>query len=287
LFPLKKIRVVATSDFFSFIPPAMFFSIRDDDTNYFTSPSDLENAYSEFWHFGPVSISVVPFQKGCNTKGVPVEYRQSGDVYPLEANADLLQYLREKVRAGQLEIMLHGYHHEDIGDKPEFLAGANLLQKALDGKQYLEKLFNTPVKVFVPPHNAISRRGLRAIVNAGLHLGGLSGLRTAWSPFSWRSYTNWFRVHKHKEFYPFVLNMGDHNEVMGNSVTPTSKLETLIHHLRYANQYRGVFCLATHYWEFDAPAPVKVREQLREIIRVARSFEYMKWASLGDILQVA
>ena len=90
------------------------FCIRDDDTNYFTTPEALESAYSALWDEGPISLSVVPFHKGCRTNGIPSEYWNTGEVYPLEDNRDLVRYLRKQIKKNRIEVMLHGYHHEDF-----------------------------------------------------------------------------------------------------------------------------------------------------------------------------
>ena len=39
----------------------MLVNIRDDDTNYYTSPDDLKQAYGEFLGKIPITIAVIPF----------------------------------------------------------------------------------------------------------------------------------------------------------------------------------------------------------------------------------
>lgn len=263
----------------------MQFCIRDDDTNYFTNPDELELAYQDFWRYGPISISITPFQKGCKTKAVPAKYQLTGEIYPIDENIELVNYLRKKLRQGHIEIMLHGYHHEDIDGNPEFVKGRNLREKIDNGKLYLEQLFKTQIQVFVPPHNTISREGLRAVVSAGLQLGILAGIRYTWPLFSSHSWRNWWRIRRWGQYYPFVVNMGDHYELQGNSVTPSSNLQDLITNMKIAARSNGVFCLATHYWEFGSLGyqvnPVSVRQQVEELVRMAQAYEYTQWVSLG------
>lgn len=266
----------------------MFFCIRDDDTNYFTKPEDLERAFNRLWEFGPISISVVPYQKGCRTKGVPIEYRQSGEVYPIDSNIELINFLRQKLRKGQIEIMLHGYHHEDFDGGPEFFAGKNLIEKVAEGKKYLEYLLDTKIRVFVPPHNTISRTGLRAVIASGLQLGCLTGIRGSWPIFSWNSWHNKWRIQRWGSYYPFIIDMGNHYELQSNAVTPSSNLQCLKENMKLAAINKGYFCLATHYWEFDTPgcqfSPITVREQLNELLDFANSFYSLNWVTLGSIL---
>ena len=89
------------------------FCIRDDDTCFFTRPEELERAYGLITQSGPVSLAVVPFCRAGTSKAVPEQLRRTWSVHPLHENVELVEYLREKVRAGRFEIMLHGYHHDE------------------------------------------------------------------------------------------------------------------------------------------------------------------------------
>ena len=160
----------------------MDFCVRDDDTSFFTTPEELEQAYGEISQWGPISLAVVPFHRAGTSKAVPEKFRGRWSVHPLHENGALVQYLRAAISQGRFEIMLHGYHHDEPSGRAEFSDGDELIRKAADGRKYLEDLIGTPVRVFVPPHNTIGRAGLRAIVAANLHLGCVAGLRSGWSP---------------------------------------------------------------------------------------------------------
>src|SRR5712691_9637983 len=114
----------------------MYFVLRDDDTNFFTKPEQLEEGYEDIWRYGPVSLSIVPFHKGCRSKGIPEEFWGTSEIYPLDANENLVRSLRKWIRDGHIEAMLHGYHHEDFSGGPEFRAGKELHRKAVEGKAY-------------------------------------------------------------------------------------------------------------------------------------------------------
>ena len=169
------------------------FCIRDDDTNFFTSPDDLEDAYEEISQWGPVSLAVVPFHRAGNSKGIPAKFHGQWTTHPLHENENLVAYLREGVTQGRFEIMLHGYHHDEPSGGEEFVVGSDLARKALEGRRYLEDILDTRVRVFVPPRNAIGRDGLRAIVKAGLHLGGTAGVRNGWPLLSRATWKNWMK----------------------------------------------------------------------------------------------
>ncbi|MBN1202571.1 MAG: DUF2334 domain-containing protein, partial [Anaerolineae bacterium] len=235
----------------------MRFCIRDDDTSFFTRPDDLENCYAALWAGGPVSLAVVPFHKGCRSKGIPEAYHATGDTYPLGDNHELVKYLREQVSAGRVEIMLHGITHADHNGTPEFASDTDLSSAVIEAKVYLEQLLDCQVSVFVPPHNRISRAGLKAVTAAGLHLGCMAAPRLAWNRRHWRTWYEllrfrmWLAATGHKPIWP--LKLGDHREIAGHAVTPSADHDKNVAALQLARRFNGVFCLATHYWEFDVP----------------------------------
>jgi hypothetical protein len=270
----------------------MDFCIRDDDTSFFTTPEELEQAYGEISQWGPISLAVVPFHRAGTSKAVPEKFRGRWSVHPLHENGALVQYLRAAVSQGRFEIMLHGYHHDEPSGRAEFSDGDELIRKAADGRKYLEDLIGTPVRVFVPPHNSISRAGLRAIVAANLHLGCLAGLRSGWSPLSRATWNAWLKIRKWETSgglgIPWLVNLGDHIEIAGNPITPLSSLERNRKIFDVALGLGGVFCAATHYWELGAPSrnpgDPTVGQQLRQLIEQARSDERVAWRSLSEII---
>ena len=51
----------------------MKLAIRDDDTCYFTDPSELERVYHDVWDRIPVCLATVPFAVGYERAGIPRE----------------------------------------------------------------------------------------------------------------------------------------------------------------------------------------------------------------------
>ena len=62
----------------------MQFCIRDDDTSFFTSPEELEDAYGEITTRGPVSLAVVPYCRAGHSAGVPERFRGQWSVHRLD-----------------------------------------------------------------------------------------------------------------------------------------------------------------------------------------------------------
>jgi hypothetical protein len=268
------------------------FCIRDDDTSFFTSPEQLEHVYGEVSRWGPVSLSVVPFHRAGPSKGVPEQYRGRWTVHPLHENRSLVEYLRDGIAAGRYEAMLHGYYHDEPDGHREFEYGDDLERRVLDGRKYLEDLLGTRIRMFVPPRNAIGRDGLRAIVRAGLHLGGVAGVRGGWPPWSPRSWRLWLQLRRWKRRggagVPWVLDLGDHREIAGNAVTPLSYSELNEASFKAALAIDGAFCAATHYWELPVasqyPDQASVGEQLHRLIAIARADPSVTWRSVGDVV---
>jgi len=188
--------------------------------------------------------------------------------------------------------MLHGYHHDEGSGRGEFSGGHDLAQKVIAGRKYLEDLLGASIRVFVAPKNIIGRRGLRAISRAGLHLGGTAGMRAGWSPFSSVSWRTWSKLRSWRTSgglgVPWVLDLGDHREIAGNSVTPSASFGQNIKIFNTALAMGGVFCAFTHYWEMSTPSihpgdPV-VAEHLKYFIDRARCDSRILWRTVGDIV---
>lgn len=231
-----------------------YFSIRDDDTCYFTRPEQLEANYHAVWGKCPISVSVVPFHACTRSGPLPAEFWQGDDVFPVGDNQDLVEFLREKIAQNHVYLTMHGYSHKDEADGFEFEAGQDLERKVAEGKRYLEQVFGVPIKVFVPPHNALSCEGFKAVVNNGLNLCGSAGARV--QPFNWAAVRyallrRWWRWVLGGE-YPFPCRYGTHVELGYQSLTPLVSLSALRKALAFVRKWQGWFCLATHYWEFGA-----------------------------------
>jgi hypothetical protein len=270
----------------------MYFCIRDDDTSFFTSPDDLESAYGEISRRGPISLAIIPFCRAGTSRGVPAAHRMRWSVHPLHENGTLVDYLRQSIHAGRFEAMLHGYHHDEPDGIPEFSGSRDLRRRAREGRRYLEEVLGTKVRMFVPPHNAIGGQGLRAIAAEGLHLAGAAGVRTGWPLGSRATWSTWMKLRSWRRAgglgTPWILDLEDHREIPGVSITPTSRFDQNATMLESALAQGTVFCAATHYWEFEARSihlgDGTVRDHLRRLIDRAMEVPGVSWRTLGDIV---
>ena len=241
----------------------MKVAIRDDDTSYFTSPDALERVYRDVWDRAPVCLAVVPFAIGYEQPGIPREYWSSRDEMPLERNRPLVSFLRELLQARKATVALHGCTHQDFVAGFEFQAAPDLRERIVRGRDYLESLLGCRISLFVPPHNALSKRGLEAVAEAGLNvLGSFLSFRPSMRPWDRRTPANWWAIRRFRRLtartkrdplvYPFPLRYTRHAEFGCHTLVPGTSTDGLQAHFEEARRFGGDFCLATHYWEIDA-----------------------------------
>jgi len=240
----------------------MKIAIRDDDTCYFTSPADIERVYADVWHRVPVCLATVPFAIGYPRAGIPESEWHSGRVFPLDQNRELVSWLRTRMAERRVTVALHGYTHEDFAAGFEFQAAPDLGRRVAEGRLHLEHTLGSPIRVFVPPHNALSKRGLEAVSAAGLDiLGSFLSFRPANRPWEMRTLPNWWRIHRFRRetqrrrsaplIYPHALRYRRHAEFGCHGLIPGTTFEQLTAGVEEARRFGGDFCLATHYWEVD------------------------------------
>jgi uncharacterized protein DUF2334 len=240
----------------------MKVSIRDDDTCYFTEPAELERVYRDIWDRVPICLATVPLAIGYQRAGIPREHWNSGEALPLECNAPLTSALKSLVDRRRVTIALHGYTHQDYPGGFEFQAAPDLERRVNDGLAYLRRTLGCTISIFVPPHNAMSKRGLAAVDAAGLNiLGSFLSFRPSMRPWDRRTPANWWRVRRYRQrtgrtvgdrlIYPHVLHYANHAEFGCHSLIPGTTFEELAAAFDEARNAGGHFCVATHYWEID------------------------------------
>lgn len=240
----------------------MKVALRDDDTCYFTAPEALERVYHDVWDRVPVCLATVPHAIGYERAGIPREHWHSGEAFPLEQNRTLVPFLKDAIGRRRVTVALHGYTHQDYADGFEFQAAPDPERRLQNGLRELRGTLGVPISVFVPPHNALSKRGLQAVSAARLNLlGSFLSFRPsmrAWDP---ATPANWWHVRRYRAstgrtktdrfVYPYVLRYRGHAEFGCHSLVPGTTMEELTSGFDEARQAGGDFCLATHYWEVD------------------------------------
>jgi hypothetical protein len=272
----------------------MKVALRDDDTSYFTEPARLEAVYHDVWDRIPVGLAVIPQAAGFVDKAIPEKYWDAGRCFALDGNAALVEALRRLVATGRVTISQHGYTHEDYPDGHEFQAAPDLESRLARGQAYLERVLDTRIRVFVPPHNALSKRGLKAIDAAGLHLlGSFLSFRPSMRPWDLRTPGNWWRIKQYRNgtrrtkgdrlVYPHVLRYRNHGEFGCYGLIPNTTFDDLQRGFTEAREAGGHFCLATHYWEVDAT----LKRVLVEFLDYASGFDDVTFVPVEKLFDAA
>jgi len=248
----------------------MRFVVVDHDTNYFTKPEQLENVYGKIWDKIPISLSVVPFHACTKSGAIPQEYWQGNRIFPIGENKELVEFLKRKISENKVSILMHGYSHRDYENGYEFEVGENLYEKVKEGKKYLEETFRVEIRTFVPPHNSLSKEGMKAVIANRLNILGSLSFRPSRRPFEVRYIFNLFR---RKFFqlksgiltYPMVLPFKGYCELACFSLIPSTRMGELIRAFNLIRKYDANFCLATHHWEMNAKMKNEYKKTQKEV----------------------
>ena len=245
--------------------------IRDDDTCGLTRVEELLKCYASILTNIPICLSVTPLRiPGPHFNAVPESMDKP---CPLESNTELVAFLKAGIKDGYLDVALHGYHHVvttikseisfESRDKPwwrEYLYGDDLERKTCNGKQYLENILGYKINTFVPPGNAISKNGLRAIIDQKLNLVGSPTLglssfkQRPFNPFNCLNAVKrklWKIQNRNHKRYPFVLDCKTHKEIDYYLLYPSTDLAELKKEVDLVHSVNGIFLLSTHYHAFQ------------------------------------
>lgn len=234
----------------------MKIAIRDDDTSFYTTPQELEEAFADLEGF-PISLSVVPFavseHAGTKPYGDVVEH---GKYAPIGDNKELVGYIKERISIGQFEIVQHGINHEyrEKTDgmwvpETEFLEEYQLIEKIGAGREYLEEVFGQRIEVFAAPSNAVTSQCASALDKLSLHTNSL------FSKYFTRKFSleylscyvkcNLFKLVTRTR-YGGVLNFKNHKEITTFEFISYEQAIDIYH--KYKN-YHFPIIFYTHYWD--------------------------------------
>lgn len=267
-------------------------AIRDDDLSFWSDPAEIERAYGKLFDDGiKVSFAVVPCAVRSYFRGVPEKYyMEYNSERAVSENEALMEYMRELIRAGKAEIMLHGYNHtygyflvdgsigfpykneiRSVGTRwaPECIHKSmhRMLDEIARGRAYLERVFECPVTVFVPPGNAIGK------VVRNLSMDICSSTPTLLDRGVRKGLPVWLRQKLFRLFngYPFpgVTLAGGHRETTALSLATGADMEFLIKVIasHFSNDFPAI--IATHHWEIAVDTAL--HERLQHVVQYATS----------------
>ncbi len=180
-----------------------YICLRDDDTSFLTSPEQLHECYGDFWGKLPITLAVIPFIHGSSEKinqfgyevpnpikQVKMREWQKNASYedlrlfhtfsPVGENEKLIKELKTLIQDDKIEIAQHGVFHRYTEQGAEMQKSQMSFEWIRDGKEYLEKVFETKVSTFIPPSNTIDKHCLEYLKKLNLNLFS-SGLLTTYS----------------------------------------------------------------------------------------------------------
>jgi len=255
--------------------------IRDDDLSYWTNPKEIDRVYKPLFDKKiKISFATIPFSVKMYNAGNFDTFYQNTDEKSIGENKEIVEYIKEKIDDGLVEIMLHGYNHLysfECEGKIRFATKENLEmcrktnklikflgeynyqdyetlnKKTRIGKEYLEDLFKVKIINFVPPSNQIGKAGIKAIINNNLNLSGLIGKRynrevTVKGLITYLDRVI-FALKNRGITYPKIADYGKHQELTGYALTPSTNWNRYYNQLEFCIKNNYPFQIATHYWE--------------------------------------
>lgn len=166
---MNPVASILTAD----LHPDPVVILRDDDTGFHTTPAMLDQVYGKVWERGwTVALAVIPAHQGATRvrfrrghpydPGVPPRYRGDPTNRSILENSELVAYLNDKVDAGLVQIVLHGFNHAfyefESDDEPL------LRTKLTDGLSILHDCFpQAAIGFFVAPYDRVSPTAIRLL----------------------------------------------------------------------------------------------------------------------------
>lgn len=295
----------------------MKFALRDDDLNYFFNPTEIQDWYKDIWDICPVSMSVVPFIKGDwkkyildaekNGPGIMSqkwleELKNDCQVYPIDQNRSLVDFLVKCIAENKIYLTIHGIHHRNedklipqfknnYGFGAEFYTTRDLSSELKKSIKYLEEIFNQKIEVFTPPQNEINYKGLKSLeqnkLNICADLPAIKNINTfkIFKFFTILKYGYFKMMHYHSEF-PYVLEGYKIKLVNHHRLQPGTDINKLYNKLDETYKRNGVFILSTHSYGFNHKmnnGSKTMLEELKDLINYIKIKDGVEFVNLKHI----
>lgn len=241
----------------------MKVAIRDDDTAYFTQVNELVSAYSFMNKGGCVSLSIVPYAYPIHRDDVfPYGDNIKSGYYAIDANDQLVSHIKEGIRDGKYEVLLHGYSHEYCKKHNKWISEMKwkpkeqLIRELTKGKQYLEGLFEQNINVFVAPNNSIGIKGIDVIEELNMEYSGIiqKNDRRITVKYIINFFKRWLYRGFYKIPYPGILDYGQHKELVAFTL---DNYERLVYEYKMCKKRNQPFVIYTHYWQINEDKKIK------------------------------
>ena len=149
--------------------------LRDDDTCFYTTPQELENAFQSIPDI-PISLSIVPYASYEHGQNTPYQTIKKENYPSIVQNEALVLYLKEKLLQKRYEILQHGINHAyRLNHKGQwktemrFLSQEDMIRGIKAGKDCLENTLGCTISTFIAPSNDVSADCAQVIDKMALH----------------------------------------------------------------------------------------------------------------------
>ncbi len=288
----------------------LLVNIRDDDTNFFTKPEEITEAYGHYLGEIPITLACTPFvsehsflmeklsgdraQQFCQLNEIELNFdaRELADinrVYPLGDNESLVLFLSNLVQENKLEIAIHGYTHRFYPDGAEFVNGHINFYNVRDAKSYLSKLFGRNINLFVPPSNKIDYEAFKNINlnNVDLVTSGKIDFHSHIQAFGFYSelFFNGFLKVKHlaNKRMPNFFNFQGNNCIRSKTFRLDDNVDSFLKRNKISLLEDNFISVATHYTTLVENGIY--RKRFYDLIESFKNNFETKFVTLSDVLE--
>lgn len=258
----------------------MKIAIRDDDLSYWTNVEEIDSLYGKYFQKGmKISFATVPNSVKLYNSGDRTKFYLGEEKKFIYENSELVNYIKEHVQSGHIEIMQHGFDHtycieqngknvflsesirKKVGETSQLIFvpecihknDEQLAQELKQGKEILEDTFGVKVNVFVPPSNALRAGAVSVIEQLGMNISGtmlpsFNRKKDIYSIIVYLKKVLW-RIKNRDISYPYIMRYKNHKELTGYALTPKTDMKNFYKQLLFCEDNNLYGTIATHYWE--------------------------------------
>ena len=211
----------------------------------------------------PVSFACVPYIMDLSTQGACPETNGNKIPRPFGDNQVLVDYIKEGIKEGKFDVLLHGYTHEYRFDSkgkrhPEMVwrNSIDVAQKIPEGRSYLESLLDTTITWFAAPSNIITKDNLRVVYENKLNFSGIVRIKFD-RDVTFLSVKNYIKRLYYWKFsskvhYPGILDYGTHLEINACPL-PSLDQEVVFNHFThlfdFCQKHDCPMAINVHCWD--------------------------------------
>lgn len=296
----------------------MKVALRDDDLNFFFTPDQIEDRFSEIWDVCPVSMSVIPSVMGnwpVNTALVekmgvhdlPQEVldkvASDKQIFNIWENRELVEFLKARLKDKRIYLTIHGIHHRNLDASPpilkknfglgaEFYTDRDLYDQLNWSIAKLEEVFGQKIEVFTPPQNMLNRKGFDAVSANGLnicsYLPGLKNFKFMCGSFDKSDVVKILlaKLNVRPQAVMRPLRASGIRVIGHHSIQPATNMDSVYQNFERALQAECDFVISTHSYGFHhqmTTSGATMGEEILKLISFAKKTNRVEFAPLNEL----